>query len=206
MAKRSILILDGHPDPDPGRFIHALAAAYERGAVSHDVKTLRIADLDFPVLRSPQEWMERAAPPSILAAQEQITWARHLVILYPLWLGDMPALLKAFLEQTLRPGFAFRYGSGVMPEKLLTGRSARVIVTMSMPGFFYELFYRAHSVKSFERNILKFVGAGPVRRTIVGMVGGWREALPALARQDRGPGRGGRMSDEGMNDHSQAAG
>lgn len=88
-------------------------------------------------------------------AQEQIAWAEHLVMLYPLWLGDMPPLFKAFLEQTLRPAFAFRYGSRMMPDKLLTGRSAHVIVIMEMPGFFYESFYRAHSVKSFERSILK---------------------------------------------------
>ena len=30
----------------------------------------------------------------------------HLVIVFPLWLGDMPAVLKGFFEQVLRPGFA----------------------------------------------------------------------------------------------------
>lgn len=187
MAQRRILIVDGHPDADPARFVHALASAYAEGAAQHDVKTIRIADLDFPVLRNPKEWMEHAPPLSIVEAQELIAWADHLVILFPLWLGDMPALLKAFLEQTVRPGFAFRYGSGMMPDKLLTGRSARLIVTMGMPGFFYELFFRAHSVKSFERNILKFVGISPVRRTIVGAVESgasrrqhWLEKVKAL--------------------------
>ena len=91
------------------------------------------------------------------------------MILYPLWLGSMPALLKAFFEQTLRPGFALRYGSGVS-GKLLTGRSARIVVTMGMPGAIFELFYLAHSVRSFTRNTLKFVGISQVRRTIVGAV------------------------------------
>lgn len=131
---------------------------------------MRIADLDFPVLRSPKEWMEQGPPASILAVQKQIEWAEHLVILYPLWLRHMPALLKALLEQTLRPEFAFRCGSGMVPEKLLTGRSARLIVTMGTPGLIYELFYRAHSVKSFQRSILNFVGFAPVKRTIVGSV------------------------------------
>src|SRR3546814_9849412 len=60
------------------------------------------------------------------------SWADHLVILYPLWLGDVPALLKGFLEQILRPGFAIDEGSTGMSAKLLTGRSARIIVTMGM--------------------------------------------------------------------------
>lgn len=170
MAQRKILIIDGHPDPDPGRFIHALAAAYAKGAAAHEVRTLRLADLDFPLLRDPKQWLDHPAPAAIVEAQQQIAWADHLVILFPLWLGAMPALLKAFFEQALRPGFAFRYGAGPMPEKLLGGRSARIIVTMSMPGFFYELFYRAHSIRSLERNILNFVGIAPVRRTIIGGV------------------------------------
>ena len=106
MARRRILITDGHPDADAARFVHALASAYAEGGAGHDIQTVRIADLDFPVLRDPKAWMEQPAPASIAAAQKQIEWAEHLVILYPLWLGDMPALLKAFLEQVLRPGFA----------------------------------------------------------------------------------------------------
>lgn len=187
MAKRRILIIDGHPDADPARFVHALAAAYARGAARHDVRTVRIAELDIPVLRRPKDWLEQPPSPAIRTVQEQVEWAEHLVILYPLWLGDMPALLKALLEQTLRPDFAFRYGSGMMPEKLLTGRSARLIVTMGMPGLVYELFFCAHSVRSLERNILKFVGFAPVRRTIVGAVESgdthrarWLEKIEAL--------------------------
>ena len=103
-------------------------------------------------------------------AQATIAWAEHVVIVFPLWLGDVPALLKGFLEQVLRPGFAFRYREKGMPEKLMRGRSVRIVVTMGMPGFFYKLFFRAHSVKSLERNILGFVGFGPVRHTIMGMV------------------------------------
>jgi putative NADPH-quinone reductase len=92
----------------------------------------------------------------------------------------MPALLKGFFEQTLRPGFAFgKAQAGRMPPKLLKGRSARIVVTMGMPAFFYRIFYRAHSVKSLRRNILEFVGIGPVRTTVIGMVEG-----KAKARED----------------------
>ena len=97
------------------------------------------------------------------------------MILYPLWLGDVPALLKAFLEQVMRPGFALRYREKGFPEKLLKGRSARIVVTMGMPAFFYKHFYGAHSVKSLERNILKFVGIKPVARMILGGVEGSEE-------------------------------
>ena len=57
-----------------------------------------------------------------------------------------------------------------MGRKGLTGRSARVVVTMGMPAMIYRHLYRAHSVKSLERNILGFVGLSPVRETLIGSV------------------------------------
>jgi putative NADPH-quinone reductase len=95
------------------------------------------------------------------------------VIFFPLWLGDMPALLKGFLEQVARPGFAFAAEGGrtAFTKKGLTGRSARVVVTMGMPALVYRWFFRAHSVKSLERNILGFVGISPVDETLIGGAG-----------------------------------
>ena len=102
-------------------------------------------------------------------AQASIAWADHLVFLYPLWLGDMPALLKAFFEQVMRPGFAVDE-QGSLAGGLLRGKSATVIVTMGMPAAFYSLWFRSHSVKSLERNILRFVGIKPVRHVLLGAV------------------------------------
>jgi len=113
-------------------------------------------------------------PASLKPAQADIGWAQHIVLFFPLWLGDMPALLKGFLEQVARPGFAFNpEGSNPFGRKGLTGCSARVVVTMGMPALVYRWYFRAHSVKSLERNILGFVGfvgVAPVHETLVGSV------------------------------------
>jgi len=172
MARR-ILIVDGHPDPDPARFGHALADAYANGAAAagHEVRRVTVAALDVPVLRSRAEWTDGPLPPALAEAAAALAWAEHLVFLYPLWLGDLPAHFKAFLEQVARPGIAFRYGEKRI-TKLLSGRSARIFVTMGMPGLWYRIVYRAHSLKSFERNILNFVGIAPVATSIVGTVEG----------------------------------
>ena len=189
-----VAIIDGHPDPDRARFVHALADAYAGGGAEggHEVRRVEVASLDFPLIRSQHQWEKGEVPAQIAAAQETIAWAEHIVFLYPLWLGDVPALLKGFLEQVARPHFAFRYRDKGLPEKLLAGRSARLIVTMGMPGFFYRLVYRAHSLKSFERNILKFVGIKPVGKTVIGGVAGsaesrtrWLGKVRALGRDAR---------------------
>jgi putative NADPH-quinone reductase len=195
MQPQRILLIQGHPDASAPHLCHALAEAYAQGARegNHEVRMLDIARLDVPLLRSQQDWEHGAVPPQLAAAQQEIAWASHLVLVFPLWLGDMPALLKAFLEQVARPGFAFHYGedrSG-FAAKGLKGRSARVVVTMGMPALAYRWLYRAHSVKSLERNILGFVGIAPVHETLVGMVGKldaaaaarWLTRMRALGRK-----------------------
>jgi len=177
MAKK-IVIIDGHPDRDLARFVHALADAYADGAVSagHEVRRIAIANVEFPLLMGRASWQDMPPPQSIAEAQETIAWADHLLILYPLWLGDVPALLKGFLEQVMRPGFAFEYREGKLPRKALKGRSARIVVTMGMPAIFYRLVFGAHSVKSLKRNILHFVGIKPVECTLIGNVEGGEKA------------------------------
>lgn len=192
---RKILIIDGHPDPASGRFCHALARAYADGATAggHEARTLTLAHLNFPLLRSAQEWENGDPPPAIKSAQEAISWADHLVFVYPLWLGAMPALLKGFLEQTCRPGFAIKFGARTLRPGLLTGKSARIVITMGMPGFVYRLYFRAHSLRSFKRNILRFIGIGTIRDTLIGDVAAanpdareqWLGHLRGLGREAR---------------------
>jgi putative NADPH-quinone reductase len=191
LAKRIVLI-QGHPDPDAARFCRALANSYAAGATAsvHEVRQIMVAELEFPLLRTQEDFEKGAPPESIRAAQETLAWAEHWVIIYPLWLGDLPALLKGFFEQIGRPGFAFRYRAKGFPEKLMTGRSARVVVTMGMPSLLYRFFYFSHSLRSFVRNLLKFVGIGPIRTTLIGGVGNlapeqakvWLSTLERLGR------------------------
>jgi putative NADPH-quinone reductase len=175
-APKRILLIQGHPDPAGGHYAQALAAAYADGArdAGHELRTLDIAALDFPLLRSKADWEQpERLPPALRPAQESIQWAEHLVFFFPLWLGGMPALLKGFLEQVARPGFAMAQpAAGGLPRKLLGGRSARLVVTMGMPAMVYRWIYRAHSVKALERNILGFVGIAPIHETLIGMVEG----------------------------------
>jgi putative NADPH-quinone reductase len=169
-----VLIIVGHPDPRPQRLCRALAQAYLAGAeqAGHSVRLVDVAALDFPLLRSAEDFERNGAPESLKEAQQAIVWAEHIVIVFPLWLGTMPALLKAFLEQIMRPGTAFSRpdDNSNFPRMLLGGRTARVIVTMGMPSFLYQFWFRAHGIAGLRRNILNFVGIKPVRETLFGLV------------------------------------
>jgi putative NADPH-quinone reductase len=168
-----IAIVQGHPDGAGGHLCHALAEAYRSGALAggHDVRIVDIGKIDFPLLRTKSSFERGAVPGQLQSAQEAIAWADHLVLVYPLWLGEMPALVKAFFEQVLRPGFAFSLdGHGWSPR--LRGKTARVVVTMGMPAAVYRWYFGAHGLKSLRRNILSFVGFKPVRSTLIGLVEG----------------------------------
>lgn len=170
---RRILLIDGHPDARDERFVHALTRAYWNGAraAGHEVKCIIVSELDFPLLKTADDFSDGVPCRNVCQAQQWVTWADHIVILFPLWLGTMPAMLKAFLEQVFRPRFAFRTEAGAhFPVKLLKGKSARIVVTMGMPAPLYRLWFRAHGVKSLQRSILGFSGLSPVHVSLIGGV------------------------------------
>lgn len=191
-----IVIIQGHPTSGGGHFCQALAEAYAEGAFAggHQVRSIPVADLDFPLLRSKADW-DSGPPPSVIAeAQRTMAWAEHLVIVYPLWLGGMPALLKGFMEQAFRPAFMTGGGGSKASWKTaLKGRSSRIVITMGMPAFVYRWYFGAHSLKSLKRSILSLVGIGPNRHSIIGMIEGisdskrtaWLDAMRSLGKRAR---------------------
>lgn len=164
-----IAILVGHPRP--GSYCEALGESYSRAAraAGHEVALFVAGKMNFnPILR---EGFERIQPlePDLQAAHDAILAADHLVIIFPLWVGGMPAILKGLLERVLQPDLIepFRQKKFV---RLLKGKSARIIVTMGMPAFVYRLYFRAHALKMLRRNILGWMGVRPIRSTIYGSI------------------------------------
>ena len=190
------MILQGHPDPDGGLLCHALADEYAKSveSVGVSVRRIELAKLNFPLLRSKVDFDrgQKGTPESLQQAQTDIIQAQHLTIIYPLWLGMMPALLKGFIEQVFRPGVAVSDNESGFPGKLMTGKSARIVVTMGMPTLAYRWYFRAHSLKSLERNILGISGFRPIRETLFGSVDiasaktkdKWFRKIVAVATQD----------------------
>lgn len=174
-----IAIIQGHPASGSRHFCHVLADTYAQGAAEggHEVRLVPVAELDFPLLRSKGDWEGALPSPAIAEAQQALAWAEHLVIIYPLWLGGMPALLKGFMEQAFRPAFMTGGGGPKASWKTaLKGRSARIIITMGMPAFVYRWYFGAHSLRSLKRSILSLVGIGPNRHTLIGMIEGMSDA------------------------------
>jgi len=169
MAKQ-ILIINGHPRKDSLNF--ALAEAYKKGAEASgaDVKVLNIVDLNFNKFNTAFENTETEE--DIKKVQELVLWADHMVWVYPIWWYTLPALVKAFMEQTFLSGFAFKYLKSdkvIKWDKYLEGKSARIISTMDAPPWYYKLFAGDPGFKTMKA-ALGFCGIKPIKRTYFGSV------------------------------------
>lgn len=60
--------------------------------------------------------------------QEYITWADHIIFIYPIWWTGMPAMMKGYIDRVFSYGFAYRYDEGIQ-KGLLTGKQATIINT-----------------------------------------------------------------------------
>ncbi|KAB7727379.1 flavodoxin family protein [Rudanella paleaurantiibacter] len=170
MSKR-IAIINGHPDPES--FNTALASVYATGAkrAGASVQTLHIGELEFdPNLR--YGYRKRMdLEPDLLAALDTIRWAEHLVWVHPVWWSGLPAQMKGFIDRLFLPGLTFQYRTNsVWWDKLLTGRSARIITTLDQPFWYYQLAFGNPSVKQLKRGVLQFCGVNPVRVSYFGPV------------------------------------
>jgi putative NADPH-quinone reductase len=172
----NILVINGNPDPAPERLTSALAKAYAEGAgeSGHEVRRIDVGTLDFSIMRRASEFTAEPGEDSITGARDDIRWAKHLVFVFPLWLGGPPALLKAFMEQVARNQFALGTGAYGLPAGKLKGRSARIVVTMGMPAVAYQLWFGAHGVRSFNGGILEIAGIKPIATTYLGGIAAHR--------------------------------
>ena len=163
---KHILVINGHPDKES--YCHELARAYKRGAdnAKTDCKLINLEELTFdPILHHGYK-QRTELEPDLLSIQEDIKNADHVVFVYPNWWGTYPALLKGFIDRAFLPKFAFKYReNSLLWDKLLNGKTARLIVTMDSPKWYYNLVFKKPGHNSFKKGILKFCGIKPVKIT-----------------------------------------
>jgi putative NADPH-quinone reductase len=189
-----VLLVTLHPDA--ASFNTALADAYAAGAASaghallrHDLAAMQFdPDFGFASYRG-----AKPLEPDLERFAADLLAARHLVLVAPMWWGGLPAKAKGLFDRVLVPGFAFdprkrRFG---MPKPLLTGRTARLVLTSDTPGWYFGLAYRSALRRQVEGQILRFCGIRPTGFTHLSPVqdstperrAAWLGAMGALGRQ-----------------------
>lgn len=170
--KKNIIIILGHPSHERRSFCESLALAYQQSAeaAGHTAELIKIARLDFDPILHEGYCGEQNIEPDILAVQDKIRRAEHLVFVYPMWQFALPALMKGFMERSFTHGFAYdRNAANPLKAGVLNGRSAHIVQTMGMPAWAYRLFYGARAAKAL-KNMLAMCGIDPVKITYFGSI------------------------------------
>lgn len=177
---KRIFLLNGHPDPSPERFCAALLDAYGEGARSagHEVRRIDLGTLDFPLVRTAAQSDSGTVAPDAMKVQEALLWADHVVLIFPLWLDDQPALLRGLFEQVFR--YRFVHVDCDKDKKALHGKTAHTVVTMGMPADLYVSLNGAHCVQALEKGLFAYAGMTVTGRTLIGSI----HASDAAARKD----------------------
>ncbi len=155
---KQILIINGHPRKDSFNFV--IAETYKKSAIRTgvSVKVLNVIDLEFEAFQT--KFKDYDAPKDIINARGLIAEADHIVWVYPIWWYSMPAILKAFIEQTFVSGFAFEYLKSdkiLKWNKLLKNKTFSIISTMDAPPLFYKTIIKDAGGK-FLKESMKFCG------------------------------------------------
>jgi putative NADPH-quinone reductase len=174
----NVLIINGHPKEKS--FNDAIVKAYEQGALNTDasVEVLTLRDLEFNLNLETAYEKEEDLEEDLKMAIEKIKWCDHMVWVHPVWWSSYPALMKGFIDRTFLPGVTYKYeGKSVFPEKLLKGKTARIICTADSPSWYNTLFLGAPATKQLKKNTLEFCGVKPVKTNFIGPV---RNSTPAF--------------------------
>ncbi len=163
---KKILVINGNPDKES--FCFAITESYKKGANSSgaDCKLVHLIDLHFnPILTFGYRIISELEP-DLVRMQQEILAADHLVLVYPNWWATFPALLKGFIDRVLVPDFAFKYReNSPFWDKLLVGKTARMIVTMDTPKWYYFLMNINAGHNAMRIGVLEFCGFKPVKIT-----------------------------------------
>lgn len=178
MKGNKILIINGHPDPES--FSAGLTQAYLKGAQASkaEVSLINIRDLKFdPNLKFGYRKRSELEP-DLLLSIEKIKEADHIVWIFPMWWYGYPALMKGFIDRTFLPKITFGYEPDkTRPNRLLKGKTGRIIVSADTPKWYNTLFMKSPAINQLKKGTLEFCGIKPVKVTYISPI---RDSKPAF--------------------------
>lgn len=163
---KKILIINGHPFKFS--LSTALSERFFQGAnrAGNEIRIINLNELKFdPILHKGYQEIQQLEP-DLIKAQNDIIWADHLVVIFPIWWSSPPALFKGFIDRTFLPGFAFKYHSGkTFWDKLLKGRTSEIILTTDAPNWWNKWILNDPAINMIKKGVLEFSGIKVTRVT-----------------------------------------
>jgi putative NADPH-quinone reductase len=119
--------------------------------------------------------------PDLLEALDKIKAADHIVWVFPMWWFGYPAVMKGFIDRAFLPGITFKMIPGKsIPEKLLKGKTCRIIITSDTPRWYDRFFMHSPAIRQFKKGTLELCGVRPVKVHYIAPV---KDAKPAFLQK-----------------------
>ncbi len=144
-------------NPSKSSFTHALADAYKGWAEKRwdKVELLDLYDFGQDILsyESTQELKKWKCNgwEKMKQIHEMLSWNDEYAFFFPVWWGNIPAILKNFFDVNFSAGFAFNFVEWKsLPEKLLTDKTAKIYYHSDAPSFLYKIpFFTGINIKKY---------------------------------------------------------
>ncbi|MEC1456620.1 NAD(P)H-dependent oxidoreductase [Bacillus haynesii] len=161
-------VIYAHPNPNSfnGAILNQVIKALEDGKHSYDVIDLYKDRFD-PILLFDEKKRrsDMKHDPETAEYRRIVKNADHLIFIYPLWWGGMPAMMKGFIDRVFAAGEAYTY-QGKLPKGLLKARTASVYYTADAPSWYLRFWRRDADWVTVKDVMLKFCGVRRVRRLL----------------------------------------
>ncbi|RMA78994.1 putative NADPH-quinone reductase [Metamycoplasma subdolum] len=163
---RKVYLILGHPNKDS--FNGKLVDAYEKRLkeLKIEVRRVNLIDLDFDLILRKDKQEHQS---TIEKEQANIMWADELIFFYPLWWGNVPALLKGYIDNVFTHGFAYKHHEDdPLWDKLLEGKKARIFSTCDASSEFVKTDYKDCDFIFLKKAVFWFTGIKTIETYRIG--------------------------------------
>ncbi|HOK81407.1 MAG: flavodoxin family protein [Clostridiales bacterium] len=101
---------------------------------------------------------------------DRIKGACHLIFIFPIWWGNMPAMVKGFIDKVVFPGSFYEQDNSGKVIPLLPNLKVTIFATMNTPAPIYKLYFGNQVYNAMKKSVFGFAGIKDVKFVPFGTV------------------------------------
>lgn len=141
MKNTNTLIIFGHPDPSSfnGSILKTIENKLEEKQYQFISKNLYQLNFN-PVLSLDDlaKMKGNSCARDIALEQNDISWAKNIIFIYPIWWSSQPAMVKGWIDRVFSPGFAYTLEEDGSLRGLLSDKLVMVFTTSAFSRGYME--------------------------------------------------------------------
>lgn len=172
----NILIVTAHPSSKGDT--HTIAATYAdaRRTKGHIIETINLYDKEYRTDLFEFENIREYKLSSVQKRfQEKLLWAHEIVVVHPVWWSSVPSIMKNWIDLTIWPSIAYKYGPDGKVIKLLDGKSAKVFATCGGPSWYYYIPFLLPLKSFWQTCVFGLCGVDLVDFKVCGNLDRWKD-------------------------------